>query len=864
MKTTFFLITFLFFQRFGLTKASTSSNITCIETERQSLLAFQQGLGLSTWSGVECCKWSGVRCDPRNGHIVKLDLHEQWLKGELTPSLKNIKHLRHLDLSMNDFSGNSIPDFLGSFQQLTYLNLSRSNFGGVVPHQLVNLSMLQYLDLSYNELNVDDLGWVSSLSSLRYLDLSHITIGKHIDWFHSVNMLPSLLALNLAESDVNIPSVKYVNFTSLNSLDLSFNDINATIPGWLSNLTSLVRLDLSYNMFFGLIPTSLGRLLWIEDLNLGNNQLSGNIPMSLWQLSKLKSLDLSYNSLVGVLSETHFTNLKNLNYLMLSGNSLALNFSYGWITPFQLRVFFASSCYIGPHFPHWLQTQINLQKLDLSNSSIRDTIPEWFENNLYHIHFLDLSNNQISGKLPRLDFNSSNHTEDRYLKLNSNRFEGPLAIFPSNVKLLDLSDNQLSGHIPQTNGITNPNLEVINLSKNFFKGSIPIHLCKVTNMFALDLSQNKFSGRLPRCLGNLTRLQALDLSNNTISGVVPGSLGSLEGLISMHLQNNRLEGDFPISLRNLGLATLDLGNNLFTGTIPSWIGEKVPYNLEFLNIQANKFTGDIPLQLCQHNNLQYLSLARNNITGTIPDCFGNFTRMMTTSSTPYPMPVGYEENIMASIKGRELQYNSEVHFLTSIDLSNNNIVGEIPKALMSLIGLINLNLSGNHLQGQIPPLIGDLKQLESLDLSMNKLSGRIPQSLTSLHFLSYLNLSFNNLSGPIPIGNQLQTLDDISNYQGNDGLCGPPVSKSCNGNNVTANNVGDDEGQGNTESLWFYAGMGPGFVAGLVGLLGSLHFIRRWRLAYFETLEKVCGLITASFLRNLARRGRKFSNEVQP
>ncbi|KAJ0716452.1 putative leucine-rich repeat domain superfamily [Helianthus annuus] len=446
--------------------------------------------------------------------------------------------------------------------------------------------------------------------------------------------------------------------------------------------------------------------------------------------------------------------------------------------------------------------------------------------------------------------------------MNSNKFEGSLATVPSNVRYLDLSDNLFSGHIPQTDGTMNPNLEVVNLSKNRFTGSVSVHLCKVPSIQVLDLSQNKFSGILPECLGNLINLTVIVLTNNNITGVVPSSLGSLKSLCSLHFRNNRFEGDIPMSLQNLrNLVTMDLGNNLLMGTIPFWIGEKL-LNLVFLNLQSNKFTGNIPLQLCQLNALQYFSLADNNITGTIPRCFRNLSGMMITtlwvSSTEYYMSY-YEENILASVKGNQWVYTKTIKFLTSLDLSSNNIVGEIPDALMNLVGLRNLNLSGNLLKGQIPTSIGDLKQLESLDLSMNKLSGRIPQSLTSLNFLSYMNLSFNNLSGQIPAGNQIQTLDDLSIYEGNNGLCGPPVSRSCNVNDVPFSYVNEDEGQGedDTEGLWLYAGMGPGFVVGILGLLGSLHFNRRWRVAYFKTLGNVYGWLAVSILVNLASLRRK-------
>ncbi|PWA88598.1 disease resistance family protein / LRR family protein [Artemisia annua] len=383
---------------------------------------------------------------------------------------------------------------------------------------------------------------------------------------------------------------------------------------------------------------------------------------------------------------------------------------------------------------------------------------------------------------------------------------------------------------------SNPGLELVNLGKNRFTGSIPEHLCELLSLQLLDLSNNKFPGILPKCLGNLIQLYVMDLSNNTMMGDVPNSLGSVSYLQSLHLQNNKFEGNLPVALQNLtSLVTFDLGNNMLTGNIPSWFGKKLS-NLNILNLRSNKFMGKIPLELCQNNALQHLNLANNSIIGMIPRCFYNLTGMINTSVTFEDNPTGYEENIEAYIKGIQLKYTKTLRFLISIDLSSNKIIGEIPDALMNLASLTNLNLSRNLLSGHIPTSIGNLKSMESLDFSMNELSGRIPPSLASLNFLSYLNLSFSKLSGPIPDGNQLQTLGDPSAiYEGNNELCGPTLSRRCEGKNLSHTHVGDGE----DEDLWLYTSIGLGFVVGFMGLIGSLYFKKEWRIAYFESIENV-------------------------
>ncbi|KAG5224466.1 leucine-rich repeat transmembrane protein [Salix suchowensis] len=88
--------------------------------------------------------------------------------------------------------------------------------------------------------------------------------------------------------------------------------------------------------------------------------------------------------------------------------------------------------------------------------------------------------------------------------------------------------------------------------------------------------------------------------------------------------------------------------------------------------------------------------------------------------------------------------------MTSLQISNNNISGEIPPELVKATRLHLIDLSSNHLQGTIPNKLGRLKLLYKVTLNNNHLSGTIPEDIRMLSSLQILNLASNNLSGSIP------------------------------------------------------------------------------------------------------------------
>ena len=79
--------------------------------------------------------------------------------------------------------------------------------------------------------------------------------------------------------------------------------------------------------------------------------------------------------------------------------------------------------------------------------------------------------------------------------------------------------------------------------------------------------------------------------------------------------------------------------------------------------------------------------------------------------------------------------------------------------------ITEINLSMNNLNGQIPTSIENLKSLQKLNLGFNKLNGTIPNQITSCTSLTSIQLFMNQIEGEIPanIGN-LKKIKRISSF----------------------------------------------------------------------------------------------------
>ena len=160
----------------------------------------------------------------------------------------------------------------------------------------------------------------ANFSNLSSLHLSSCNL--HARFPENIFQVTTLQTLDISENELlnGLLPVLPEN-SSLQTLLLSHTNFSGPLPHSISNL-KLSMLKLDRCNFSGPLPNSLAKLTELVDLDLSVNGFVGPIP-SFTLLKKLVNLNLAYNFLTGSILSTDWEALQNLRNIELNNNSFS-------------------------------------------------------------------------------------------------------------------------------------------------------------------------------------------------------------------------------------------------------------------------------------------------------------------------------------------------------------------------------------------------------------------------------------------------------------------------------------------------------------------------------------------------------------
>ncbi|KAI5325950.1 hypothetical protein L3X38_035024 [Prunus dulcis] len=609
---------------------------------------------------------------------------------------------------------------------------------------------------------------------VSHLDLSSESISGGLDNSSALFDLQYIENLNLAYNNFNniqIPS-QFNKLNNLSYLNLSNAGFVGQIPIEISHLVRLVTLDLSTLYFSGTpslklenpnLNVLIGNLSELVELLLDGVNISASGAQ--WcqaissSLPKLRVLSLSTSNISGPF-DSSLLKLHSLSVIRIEKNNLSTQVPEFFSNFTNLTSLHLSSSGLYGTFPEKIFRVPTLQTIDLSgNSQLQGSLPEFPKNaslqslvlnganfsgqllpnsigNLKMLSKIDVPSCNFTGSIPR---SMENLTQLIYVDLSTNKFNGSVPFFSmaKNLTLINLSSNLLTGQIISSHWENLTNLVNLDLRFNLLDGTIPPSLFSLSPLQKLQLSNNQFSGQLP-VFGGISRLDTLDLSSNKLEGPIPMSIFKLQGLKILLLSSNNFSGSFPLEhlpqLKNLSSLDLSYNSLLIDYNSVNTSYTTFPH-ISTLKLASGKLR-TFPEFLRNQSRLVYLDLSVNQIHGEIPIWIWKLSSLNQLNLSC---------NSLVTLEGPLLNLTST---LTMLDLHSNQLQGQIP---IFPPFAIYLDYSRNNFSSSIPPDIGGfLTYTLFFSLSSNNFHGAIPESICNAPYLQVLDLSNNSLNGMIP------------------------------------------------------------------------------------------------------------------
>ena len=650
-----------------------------------------------------------------------------------------LKELRYLGLSCTKLR--NLPDEIGSFSNLVYLDLSWNENLENLPDTIGNLLKLQKLDLSYTRLKVLPIT-IGSLTKLEILYLSkgtgwefsgnnpflNYSTFRHLATYQytkmqftpdSIHDLYNLRHLVLSDAPSSLDNIEHLNLNNYEFDSLPYPN---------------GALKMLYKLLFSNLHPKLSICKILKDFNLSQREIS-TIPDSIGQLTMLRELDLSQTK-ISTLPKS-IRALTMLKSLYLSQTEISI-------------------------LPDYIGDLINVDRLDLFQSKV-STLPDSI-GALKALTYLDLSQTKVS-MLPE-SIRTLTMLKELYLSQTEisilpdyigdlinldwlSLFQTKVSMLPNSIgalkvlRVLNLSQTKVSV-LPES-------IRALTMLKTLYLWQteisiLPEYIGDLINLDLLDLSETKVS-TLPNSISALKVLTYLDLSQTKVA-VLPESIRALTMLKTLYLSQTKISV-LPDSIRALTmLKTLDLSQTEIS-ILPDSIGALI--NLEWLSFSQTKVSV-LPDSIRALTRLKTLDLSQTEIS-ILPDCICALINLNWLYLSQTKISVLLDSiRALTMLKFLDL-LQTEISILPDCICALINLnwlylsqtkISVLPDSIRALTMLKELHLSQTEIS-ILPDSIGALINLEWLDLSQTKVS-TFPDSIGALKVLRVLKLSQTKVS----------------------------------------------------------------------------------------------------------------------
>jgi len=599
------------------------------------------------------------------------------------------------------------------------------------------------------------------------------------DWINNTNWLDTT---NHSVADWFGLSVENNHVTKI---ELVNNNLDGKFTEEFTALTELTKLELDSNLISGTLDIDFGVFKKLDTISLTRNELTGQVPDGLGKIFGLTSIKLSANQLSGEIP-SRLINCKELVEFHVDSNmyttaNIEPIFRWGNLDHFKENFLYSPQYDIGKTDTVTKDWGDNLTiEIEGYTPGSADTY-QWFKDSvlLPGETSAQYSVNQITSADSGMYFCQVKNTIATELTLSSKPIKvvvngsaaGAGVPLDEYLALVEIYDTLMGDNWKNSENWLDTTFYSV---KDWYGISVDFgHVIK------FEMPDNNLT-HMPYQLNEFAELEVIDLSSGDFTDSVP-NYGNLDGLTELNV------GDNNFNFKQLTPVTRWANYNNFKNDFiytpqPTNIGAdtllQVQYN-DTINVTVNGYDADendnfewfkngISVQSGPENTVKKKAWFDDNNTVYHYEVTNSLLPDLTLISGDYTIKVNYSSNDSIALSGLKMVYDTLQEIWTGDTIFNWPLVTAEEGYVSAL------DFSGLKMDGEISPWLAAFDSLTWLDLSNNNLEGEVPdfdpnksatlKSVNSVNpTLEYLNLANNNFvfADLEPTADELNGIDEF-------------------------------------------------------------------------------------------------------